>query len=511
METLLLKGLVLSLVLAPQQNAQVPGDTRIADAVERELDLDPQVNGNVLDVEVTSGIVTLEGVTSNRLERERAARIARTVRGVRSVVDRVQVVSVPAPDDASLRADVQGALLNDPAADSYEVEVTVDQGRVTLHGTVDSWSERELCGKVAMAVDGVTELDNELQVSVPDQRLDTEIQAEVQEALRWDVMVDHRPILVEVQDGVVKLRGHVGSAAEKRRARNKAFVLGTQDVDVSGLDVEAWADDADRREPGAPAPAASEVEDAIESAWAVDPRVWSFEVEASVALGVATLRGEVDNLMARRAAEQDARHTVGVYDVHNLIKVRPQGGRSDAQIADDVRAALMRDPYVERYEVEVAVHDGRVVLSGAVDNHVERVQADAVTSRVEGVTTVVNRLDVADGPQAYDPFVDPWGRIALPWIAPLPYAVALKSDLRIAEEIESEFFWSPFVDGDQVDVRVRDGVATLTGTVDSWSERAAARENAFEGGAVSVRNRLAIEGEGSRPADDSSEGSSSGQ
>jgi len=36
-------------------------------------------------------------------------------------------------------------------------------------------------------------------------------------------------------------------------------------------------------------------------------------------------------------------------------------------------------------------------------------------------------------------------------------------------------------------------VAELTGTVDSWSERDAATDNAYEGGAVSVDNDLEVE------------------
>jgi osmotically-inducible protein OsmY len=37
------------------------------------------------------------------------------------------------------------------------------------------------------------------------------------------------------------------------------------------------------------------------------------------------------------------------------------------------------------------------------------------------------------------------------------------------------------VDSDEVDVSVSGGVATLTGTVDTWNERAWAEENAREG------------------------------
>ncbi|MEE4310295.1 MAG: BON domain-containing protein, partial [candidate division KSB1 bacterium] len=38
-----------------------------------------------------------------------------------------------------------------------------------------------------------------------------------------------------------------------------------------------------------------------------------------------------------------------------------------------------------------------------------------------------------------------------------------------------------------------DGVVTLTGTVDNWSEYNSAEKNAFEGGAKDVENRLIVE------------------
>ena len=42
-------------------------------------------------------------------------------------------------------------------------------------------------------------------------------------------------------------------------------------------------------------------------------------------------------------------------------------------------------------------------------------------------------------------------------------------------------------------VSVQNGMARLTGTVDTWSERRAATENAYEGGATLVDNDLVID------------------
>ncbi|MEW6490454.1 MAG: BON domain-containing protein [Thermodesulfobacteriota bacterium] len=60
--------------------------------------------------------------------------------------------------------------------------------------------------------------------------------------------------------------------------------------------------------------------------------------------------------------------------------------------------------------------------------------------------------------------------------------------------IEDQLYWSPFVDADAVQVSVEEGVATLTGRVGSLAEASAAVDNAHEGGAVRVKNRLEVVG-----------------
>jgi osmotically-inducible protein OsmY len=67
-----------------------------------------------------------------------------------------------------------------------------------------------------------------------------------------------------------------------------------------------------------------------------------------------------------------------------------------------------------------------------------------------------------------------------------------KDDWRIEEDIRDQFLWTPYVDGEQIAVAVNDGVATLTGTVDSWFEYRAAAQNAYEGGARKVVNKLRV-------------------
>lgn len=78
-------------------------------------------------------------------------------------------------------------------------------------------------------------------------------------------------------------------------------------------------------------------------------------------------------------------------------------------------------------------------------------------------------------------------------------AIGLERDLKIAHEIRDQLRRSRFVDSDEVDVLVLDGTAILTGDVDTVAERSSAEQNAFEGGATRVRNRLSVRGRGRFP------------
>jgi osmotically-inducible protein OsmY len=201
----------------------------------------------------------------------------------------------------------------------------------------------------------------------------------------------------------------------------------------------------------------------------------------------------VDNLKAKRAAAQDVRNTVGVTRVYNRLKVRPVTWLSDETIESLVMDAVSRDPYLQSYEIAVDVRNGVVNLYGTVDSYFYKFQAEDVASRVNGVITVANHLIVQKDydPYLYNPYVDEWYLYDNDWFNHRPRFPS-KSDSEIKRDIESELFWSPFVDAADVNVIVDDGRVTLNGSVDSWSEYNAAANNAYEGGAVYVANEIIV-------------------
>ena len=469
-------------------------DLAICDQVEDELFFDQAVTSAMIDVTCSEGIVTLEGSVTNLLEKERAQKLAETVRGVRSIVNLIEVRPDTSLSDDAIEDNIEVAWWNDPATESYEVDVDVHQGKATLTGTVDSWQERQLSEYVAKGVAGVVAVDNRIAIDYPDSRIDSEIEHDVRQALRRDVFLDGGLLIdLSVEDGEVLLTGTVGSAFEKQRARTIAWVTGVKNVDASQLKVEDWVGDQQERDTAYPTLSDSEVVEAVNDALLYDPRTNSFNVDVSSINGYVTLRGQVDNLKAKRAAEQDARSTIGVHSVSNRLKVRSNNDATDAEIRERIEEALLRNPYTDSFEISVIVNAGIVDLYGTVDTAFEKAEADDVAARVNGVVWVDNNLLTTDEYQSYlyDPLVDGYDPYSYDWYDFDP-RTTFESDTEIKQSIEDELWWSPFVDANQVTVSVVNGEATLTGTVDSRMELQAAAENAIEGGATSVDNDLVI-------------------
>jgi hypothetical protein len=84
--------------------------------------------------------------------------------------------------------------------------------------------------------------------------------------------------------------------------------------------------------------------------------------------------------------------------VQNHLKVRPQPPVPDEQIEIRVGSALARDPFVDRYQIEVAVRDGSVLLAGTVGSSFEKSHAEGVAAGIKGVADVRNHLHVAHAP-----------------------------------------------------------------------------------------------------------------
>jgi osmotically-inducible protein OsmY len=90
----LLAGLALQAVCLGKDPPPITDDT-ITDQVMIKLASDQLVKGGGLKVEVKQGVVTLSGAVEQDKQKERAEKVARKVKGVKQVVNNLEIKTRP--------------------------------------------------------------------------------------------------------------------------------------------------------------------------------------------------------------------------------------------------------------------------------------------------------------------------------------------------------------------------------------------------------------------------------
>ena len=479
--------------ITEQTPNQPISDQKITNAVKKELLLHSDVPSYLIDITTVDGVVNLSGSINNILARERAEEIAMAVKGVKGVLNQLEINAPEIPDE-KLEVNITKALANDPATESYEISVQVKDGIAMLSGEVDSWQEKELAAYVVKGVRGVKGLRNEVGISYNEARSDKEIKNEIIGILNYDIRVDNALVDVEVDNGHVKLSGTVGSLSEKKQAEVDAWVIGVKSVSSENLAVKFWARqdhlryDTDMSD--------QEIKEAIHDVYLYDPRVNNQKINVEVENGIVTLTGQVDNLKSKNAARKDAKNVVNVLSVKNLIDVRPTIIPNDEGLKADIVNAMARDPYIERFDINTRVDNGKVFLYGEVNSFFEKYHTEEVVSKVNGVVKIDNNLNVNNefakrGTRSYEYYG--WNTVYPSLFTLYDEGNVNKSDWEIKKDIESQLWWSPFVNRDEINIKVENAVVTLSGMVDTYEEKSAASQNAYEGGAIDVKNNLVVE------------------
>jgi hyperosmotically inducible protein len=131
---------------------------------------DPVTKARQIDVEVSDGIVQLNGHVDSAAARTRAEEVARGIPGVREIRNNLLVVTTDRPagtviDDGVITTRVKAALVADETTKAYQINVSTRQGVVQLSGFVESEAARVAAERVAREVKGVLDVRNEVDVS----------------------------------------------------------------------------------------------------------------------------------------------------------------------------------------------------------------------------------------------------------------------------------------------------------------------------------------------------------
>jgi osmotically-inducible protein OsmY len=125
---------------------------------------------NYLTLSVKDGVVTLAGDTYNEVARDSALAIVQRTAGVKDVVSEVKVLPTSIFDNdlrlRTARAIYRDSVLGRYATDPVDpIRIVVDNGHVTLYGTVQSEMDKNIAGLRANSVFGAFSVDNKLAVN----------------------------------------------------------------------------------------------------------------------------------------------------------------------------------------------------------------------------------------------------------------------------------------------------------------------------------------------------------
>ena len=215
-------------------------------------------------------------------------------------------------------------------------------------------------------------------------KADLQLQRDVAEELRWDPSINEKEIAVAAKDGVVTLRGTVGSYSEKFSAELAA-------ERVTG--VRALAQELTVQLPGEHIRDDADLAHAAANALNWDVQVPNDSITATVERGLVTLRGDVDWQYQKEAAGAAVRRLVGVKGVSNFIRLMPVVSTFDVQTK--IESALKRSAEVEADRITVESRDGKVTLKGTVRSWSERRDAERAAWQAPGVREVDDRLVVS--------------------------------------------------------------------------------------------------------------------
>ncbi|GJL56869.1 MAG: hypothetical protein NPIRA02_40010 [Nitrospirales bacterium] len=276
----------------------------------------------LVTVHVQNGVVTLRGRVRSVYEQRRVAELAR-VAGVRDVhVEGVEVVEGvyddpmirshrPTPTDEELTEAIQRVLAYDPRLSLFDIRTAVNQGVVTLRGTVPFLSIKREAEEDVQHTVGVRAVNNHLTVQTTSSLSDQSIRARIQTAFKHDPVLARFPLSVAVRKGTVLLTGTVDSIYERHRAENVSSRI--RGVHALQNHIEFATPEEDKTD--------GDIQLDVENQVWWNPYLSEQDIVATVQDGTAILSGTVEHAPQRIIAEQQA-FEAGASAVENRLQVR---------------------------------------------------------------------------------------------------------------------------------------------------------------------------------------------
>jgi hyperosmotically inducible protein len=207
------------MTVATRTNQEVKKD------IVDQLYWDDRVDVSNIKVEVSDGEVVLTGTVPDFTAYQAAEDDAWAISGVRMVENDLTIKYPPGvkvPTDIEIKSNIESVLLWQPNIDSTDINITAENGWVILRGSVDAFWKKVRAEELALGLNGVLGVTDELAVVPTEKYTDKTIAEDIEAAMErnFNIVVDL--IDVEVENGKVTLTGSVTSLPAFRAAQKIA-------------------------------------------------------------------------------------------------------------------------------------------------------------------------------------------------------------------------------------------------------------------------------------------------
>ena len=212
--------------------------------------------------------------------------------------------------DIELKSDILAELEFEPSVVAAGIDVSVNDGIVTLNGSVLNYGQKWDVVHAAKRVAGVKAVADEIKVSLPDLQIrrDEDIAAAAVHQLIWSMRIPQDAVEVTVRNGQIILEGKVEWWYQRDAAENAVLHLaGVKDV-ANLITIK-------------PKLTPAEVAIAIQSALERNGLVEAKKIHVETTGNKVVLRGKVRNYAELEEAERIAWAASGILSVDNQIKV----------------------------------------------------------------------------------------------------------------------------------------------------------------------------------------------